>query len=86
MTDDHSFPSGHAARVVLLVMLTLPIGQPIISLGVALWAILVSFSRLTLGVHYISDVFAGMILGGGWGGMVLAFWPGVQSVCSAWGF
>lgn len=86
LTDGHSFPSGHAARVMLLVVLSIPIGQPVLVLGLVLWAVLVALSRLVLGVHFVSDVLVGMILGGGWGGVALALYPGMHSICEAWGF
>ncbi|MCD6366057.1 MAG: phosphatase PAP2 family protein, partial [Bacteroidales bacterium] len=34
--------------------------------GLLFWAILVSYSRIYLGVHYPADILGGMILGGFW--------------------
>jgi undecaprenyl-diphosphatase len=62
-TDPHSFPSGHAARSFLIAVLAIGLGPawPAILLG--LWAPLVSLARVSMGVHFVSDVVAGAILG-----------------------
>ncbi len=62
-TDPHSFPSGHAARATLLAILGLGLGPPLWGIGLLIWAPLVSLSRVCLGLHYLSDVLAGAILG-----------------------
>ncbi len=62
-TDPHSFPSGHAARVSLIAVLTLGIGPFALGLALALWAALVALARVAMGVHYLSDILAGGILG-----------------------
>lgn len=69
-----SFPSGHSMQAVvcygalLLVFLPLLSGRvrtaAIAATGVLIIAI--GFSRLTLGVHYISDVLGGYVLGAAW--------------------
>src|SRR4051794_22185593 len=71
-----SFPSGHAqsatvaASVLLLVFLPGLRGRPArrrLAVGAALvWVIAVCFARVGLGVHYVSDVLAGTVLGGAW--------------------
>jgi undecaprenyl-diphosphatase len=80
--DTYSFPSGHAmismaaygalaylvwgrvhgaqARVVLLA-------------GTTLFVVLIGFSRLYLGVHYLSDVLAGIAGGAFWLAVSIAF-------------
>lgn len=62
-TDPHSFPSGHAARAVLLAVLLAAWGPAWAAPIAIAWAPLVSLARVALGVHYLSDVVAGAILG-----------------------
>lgn len=62
-TDPHSFPSGHAARAVMLAVLVTAWGPPWLALLLIPWAPLVSLSRVALGLHYLSDVLAGAALG-----------------------
>jgi undecaprenyl-diphosphatase len=70
-TDPHSFPSGHAARAMLLATLALGLGPAWFGLILLAWAPLVSLARVSLGVHYLSDIVAGMALGAVMGGIVL---------------
>jgi undecaprenyl-diphosphatase len=62
-TDPHSFPSGHAVRAVMLAVVTLGLGPLWLGLLLLIWAPLVGLARVAMGVHYLSDVMAGMILG-----------------------
>ncbi|MDO9131076.1 MAG: phosphatase PAP2 family protein [Anaerolineales bacterium] len=62
-TDPHSFPSGHAARAILIAVLATGLGPAWLALLLWIWAPLVSLARVAMGVHYISDVAAGMFLG-----------------------
>lgn len=62
-TDPHSFPSGHATRAVLLATLALGLGPPWLALVLGIWAPLVILARVAMGVHYLSDVIAGALLG-----------------------
>ncbi len=62
-TDPHSFPSGHAARAFLIAVLTLGLGPTWLAVVLCLWAPLVALARAALGVHYLSDVLAGALLG-----------------------
>ena len=62
-TDPHSFPSGHAARAFMLAVMALALGPAWFGALVAIWAPLVSLARVALGVHYLSDVAAGMLVG-----------------------
>jgi undecaprenyl-diphosphatase len=62
-TDPHSFPSGHAVRAVMLAVVTLGLGPLWLGLILLIWAPLVGLARVAMGVHYLSDVLAGMILG-----------------------
>jgi len=72
-TDPHSFPSGHAARAVMLVVLAGGLGPVWLGWALAAWAPLVVLARVAMGVHYISDVIAGAILGAAVGGLFLFF-------------
>ena len=63
-TDPYSFPSGHAVRAGLIVMLAFHTFQdPVLLLVFCLWAALMVSARVATGVHYFSDVFAGFLLG-----------------------
>jgi len=67
-----SFPSGHAAYSTFYVWLAVTVvirlrpgmarGAVVVSAGIAI-AALVGLSRIYLGVHYMSDVYAGWALG-----------------------
>ncbi len=67
-TDPHSFPSGHAARAFLLAVVAFGVGPAWFGWLLLLWAPLVCVARVATGVHYLSDVVVGMVLGivGGW--------------------
>ena len=62
-TDPHSFPSGHAARAILIVVIMLFQGPAWLAVILLLWAPLVCLARVAMGVHYLSDVAAGILLG-----------------------
>jgi undecaprenyl-diphosphatase len=62
-TDPHSFPSGHAARAVMLVAMAIGLGPAWFAVLLIIWAPLVSLARVAMGLHYLSDVLAGMALG-----------------------
>ncbi|MGD2252156.1 MAG: phosphatase PAP2 family protein [Anaerolineales bacterium] len=62
-TDPHSFPSGHAARSALLALLAVAWGPPWLAWILIPWAPMVSLARVSLGVHYLSDVIGGSLLG-----------------------
>lgn len=63
ITDPHSFPSGHAARSFLFAVLAIGMGPAWFAILLVIWAPLVSLSRILTGVHYISDVIAGTLIG-----------------------
>ncbi|MBN1665606.1 MAG: phosphatase PAP2 family protein [Anaerolineales bacterium] len=67
-TDPHSFPSGHAARAMLLAVLAIGLGPAWFAILLLVWAPLVGLARVAMGVHYVSDVLAGWLLGAlmGW--------------------
>jgi undecaprenyl-diphosphatase len=62
-TDPHSFPSGHAARAVLIAVLALGLGPWWLALIICIWAPLVALARVAMGVHYLSDIVGGFGLG-----------------------
>jgi undecaprenyl-diphosphatase len=61
-----SFPSGHTADAFLIaISLTLLFPKHKWSLALVwIWAIVVAYSRMALGVHYPSDVLGSMVIGG----------------------
>lgn len=62
-TDPHSFPSGHAARAVMLAVAALALGPAWLGIVLFIWAPLVGLARVATGLHYISDVLAGWAMG-----------------------
>jgi undecaprenyl-diphosphatase len=75
-TDPHSFPSGHAARTAMLATLALGLGFTWLGIFLLVWMLLVSLARVWMGVHYLSDVVAGIVLGAlfGWFMTATALW------------
>ncbi len=71
-TDPHSFPSGHAVRAVMLAVLALGLGPLWLGVLLLAWAPLVGLARIAMGVHYLSDVLAGWVLGAIFGAAALA--------------
>ena len=61
--DPHSFPSGHAARAVMLSVLGVALGPLWFAIVLAIWGPLVAVARVVMGVHYLSDILAGAALG-----------------------
>lgn len=62
-TDPHSFPSGHAARSFLISIFAFSLGPDWLATILLIWAPLVSLARVSMGVHYLSDVIAGAVIG-----------------------
>jgi undecaprenyl-diphosphatase len=62
-TDPHSFPSGHAARAFLIAVIGSVLGPEWLGILLWIWAPLVALARVAMGVHYLSDVLAGSLLG-----------------------
>ena len=70
-TDPHSFPSGHAARAILIAVLAIGLGPAWLAILLCVWAPLVALARVAMGLHYLSDIAAGVILGVIAGGVIL---------------
>ena len=62
-TDPHSFPSGHAARAMMLAVLSAHVGPSWLGWLLLAWSPLVALARVAMGVHYFSDILAGALLG-----------------------
>ncbi|MBR2715411.1 MAG: phosphatase PAP2 family protein [Ruminococcus sp.] len=60
---DYSFPSGHTASSFTAFTITMLRCTPAIFIPVLLVALIISFSRMYLRVHYLSDVVCGAALG-----------------------
>lgn len=63
LTDPHSFPSGHAARAMLLAVMGWHVGPVWFAVLLTAWMPLVSLARVAMGVHYALDVLAGWVVG-----------------------
>ena len=61
--DPHSFPSGHAARTFMLALLIPALGPIWLAPPLIVWALAVAAARVGKGVHFLSDVAAGALLG-----------------------
>lgn len=62
-TDPNSFPSGHAVRAIMLAAMAWGLELYPLNWILIIWAPLVSIARVSLGVHYLSDVVVGWLLG-----------------------
>jgi undecaprenyl-diphosphatase len=62
--SSYGFVSGHAANsFALATFLSLIFRNKWATIGLFIWAAMVSFSRVYLGVHYPGDVLGGAVLG-----------------------
>lgn len=69
-----SFPSGHAQSAIVgyavLLLVFLPIlhgtWRRVAAILAVLMVLAIGFSRVALGVHYVSDVVGGLVLGAAW--------------------
>jgi membrane-associated phospholipid phosphatase len=80
--DSLSFPSGHSSGIATLVTVALILAWPVLThrarrvwlaVGVAA-VVLVGFTRMLLGVHFLSDVVGGWALGIAWSLGVALVW------------
>ena len=89
--SSYSFPSGHAmgaaALALALGMLLWPTRGRWLAVVLGLvWALLMGWSRMYLGVHFPSDVLAGLIGSVGWvGGVHLLFTRYALGLRRLWG-
>jgi undecaprenyl-diphosphatase len=69
-----SFPSGHSMSSLICYGALLLVFLPLIArrwrvpaiVATVVWVLAIGFSRLALGVHFLSDVLGGYFLGGAW--------------------
>lgn len=69
-----SFPSGHSMGSLVCYGALLLVALPAIAprarrwaiAAAVLWVLAIGFTRLALGVHYVSDVLGGYVLGAAW--------------------
>ena len=61
-SDKYCLPSGHTAAAFLMASLIAAF-YPAMAVVVFVWAALIGASRLLLGVHYLTDLIAGALLG-----------------------
>jgi undecaprenyl-diphosphatase len=80
----YGFPSGHAMAATVFYGFAIGVLVPVrrrpdfaLAGGVSMIA-LVGFSRVYLGVHYVSDVLAGILEAIAWSTLVLASWRSWQ--------
>lgn len=59
-----SFPSGHTLEAfAVATSIALIFRRRVVQVPVLIWACMVAYSRMALGVHYPSDVLGGMLIG-----------------------
>lgn len=97
--DGYSFPSGHATGTAAIALLsawmltrwliTSWTGRVIVWAMAVGSATVIGFSRVYLGVHYVSDVLAGWLLGITWAGIVMlvgSWWDNTRRARGGAGF
>jgi len=82
-----SFPSGHAMSAAIVYTTVAYLAARLHKRKWARWLVMtaafiviamISFSRLYLGVHYPSDVLAGLVIGFAWAGFCMATLEAIQ--------
>jgi membrane-associated phospholipid phosphatase len=64
-TDPYSFPSGHSARAAMLSILSGLYCPPLVFAAILVWSPVMLLSRIAIGIHYVLDILAGIVLGAG---------------------
>jgi undecaprenyl-diphosphatase len=64
--DQFSFPSGHT-MTAFAVAIPLSMFYPTLTIGLLFCALSIAMSRILLGMHFLSDVVAGALIGTGLG-------------------
>jgi len=64
--DQFSFPSGHT-MMAFAVAVPLSMFYPAVAVGLLFCALSIATSRILLGMHFLSDVIAGALIGTGLG-------------------
>ena len=70
----YGFPSSHAANAMALAFIVVAFltrEKTLWTLLVFFWMLLVSYSRIYLGVHYPGDIMVGWCVGAIWSGLII---------------
>ncbi len=70
----YGFPSSHAANAMALAFIVVAFltrERTLWTLLVFFWMLLVSYSRIYLGVHYPGDIIVGWCVGAIWSGLII---------------
>lgn len=70
----YGFPSSHAANAMALAFIVVALltrEKTLWTLLMFFWMLLVSYSRIYLGVHYPSDIIVGWCVGALWSGLII---------------
>lgn len=60
----YGFVSSHAANTIgVATFISLLFKHKILTISIFLWAIIISYSRIYLGVHYVGDIIGGICVG-----------------------
>jgi membrane-associated phospholipid phosphatase len=77
----YGLPSGHAQTAVTLWgAVAVELKHRWLTLAVIVYALLISLSRLVIGVHYLQDVVAGLLIGG----VLLALYAWLEHPLGRW--